>query len=332
MTGAIGRHSVWFPTLLIMRDTTIFVTGILDMPESFEAGVDFEKKEKWQRAKPYLPCPVCQVVVHDFISTQVKEHYVADYPEGVSTLEDVAVKPKDTPKRPSLSEIDDEAVSEDRIYDYLDVICRNEELWGRYLVQDTKSPKKGTPKFELVQRTKWNDPAIAEADDLAKQKYDAEGYKLPAGQGHKFWQAHAMKEVCLEGVKGNDDDLKDILTDWWRQYLDNLADSDSSAASASRTSSSGLAIDHDHDSSSSSKSRKQAAKRRKKLMPRGRTALSKKNYPVSMVAMQTCVAMKQCTGDAPSVAQMTYKLFHPKAAEEGRPTEDAELDSLDDEM
>ena len=32
----------------------------MDLPDSFDANSDWGTKEQWQRAKPYIKCPVCR--------------------------------------------------------------------------------------------------------------------------------------------------------------------------------------------------------------------------------------------------------------------------------
>eukprot|EP00392_Amoebophrya_sp_AT5.2_P014996 g15182.t1 len=161
------------------------------MPESFEAQADFGVKERWQSAKPTLKCPVCQIVLS---SALTNDNFIYE---------------------------------EDAIYDFFDSVCANEELFGNWLIQENHNVNAGAAtrttsmktkrSYDVVPRTASNDPEVAEKRLREKQeKFDAAGYKNPQGQGNKFWQTHAMKELCLEAVKAQDDDLKDELLKFYK--------------------------------------------------------------------------------------------------------------------
>ncbi|CAD7951449.1 unnamed protein product [Amoebophrya sp. A120] len=320
-------------------------TAVMQMPESFEANADWEIKERWQRAKPYIKCPVCQIVVRHMLE-QVEEDKldpkdedkIYDFFDSVCDTNGIgkSKKPEDLRavlerelqkenEKKLLEEAGGASGGEDdqeetagvraatsdkdatkwKTEEELTVAFQNlqntmkigslsgnlmdsgnkdsgntgeqdttgnakktgmkkdldddyfqndpDDLFGRYLIlevpgadfdlanpnldehvtdgrstskatntmqsiefrQPHKKHKKNAPKYfyKVIRRTQGNDPEIEERKLMMKKmnETDSEGYKVPIGQGNKFWQKHAMAEVCTESVRSNDDNLKDVL-------------------------------------------------------------------------------------------------------------------------
>ena len=138
---------------------------------------------------------------------------------------------------------------------------------------------------------------------MGKKKYDEDGYPVPTGQGNRFWQAHALKEVCLEGMKGNDDEIKNILLDWWRQYIDSLEFKEISATS-------GGGGDPDKAAAvKRSKNRRKGKKSKNSKSKNGGTDNKNLSLPVPLLAMQMCKTLKQCPEEPQRGFEVAYNLF-----------------------
>jgi len=164
----------------------------MDLPDSFNADGDFQEKEKWQRAKPFIKCDVCKLAVKYIVKSRLPQHSSGEGSDG------------------------------GEIYDEFDKVCKggNESGGGsgigssnafdgyRIIVIDegtksTSSSSKAGGTFRVVSEKKNETDSDSSEKDY-EPATQAAGQK---GQGPKYWQTHAMKEVCLEAVKAEDDDL-----------------------------------------------------------------------------------------------------------------------------
>jgi len=88
-----------------------------------------------------------------------------------------------------------ESSNEDDIYDHIDKICDVEDLYNKH---ELKEPVSGT-------NAKW--AIVVEQLPTARDSH------------HKRWQTHAMKELCDNIIRPNDDDIKDFFLKVKRKNL-----------------------------------------------------------------------------------------------------------------
>lgn len=107
-------------------------------------------------------------------------------------------------------------LGEHEVYDQFDTICKNDAFFLRHKILEGS--------HRVVRRSKADADAVLE--NIQKSGHE----KKEEGQGNAFWMAHAMKEVCQEAVKAEDDDLKDYIIEYKKKRMklsaDELVDSD----------------------------------------------------------------------------------------------------------